>query len=76
MAGQGMRAAAWGIAIGGLAALASGRLLEAQLFGIGPRDPLVLGASVLGLALVSVAASLIPARRAARVQPARTLRDE
>jgi len=76
MAGQGLRAAGWGIAIGGVAALASGRLLEAQLFGIGPRDPVVLGASVLGLALVSVAASLIPARRAAKVQPARTLRDE
>ncbi len=76
MAGQGLRAAGWGIAIGGLAALASGRLLEEQLFGIGPRDPVVLGASVLGLALVSLAASLIPARRAARVQPALTLRDD
>jgi putative ABC transport system permease protein len=76
MAGQGLRAAGVGIVIGGLAALGTSRLLEAQLFGIGPRDPVVFGASVLGLAIVSLAASLIPARRAARVQPARTLREE
>jgi predicted permease len=76
MAGQGLRAAGVGIVIGGLAALGTSRLLEAQLFGIGPRDPVVFGASVLGLAIVSLAASLIPARRAASVQPARTLREE
>ena len=76
MAWQGLRAAGVGIVIGGLVALGTSRLLEAQLFGIGPRDPVVFGASVLGLAFVSLAASLIPARRAARVQPARTLRDE
>jgi ABC-type antimicrobial peptide transport system permease subunit len=76
MAGQGLRAAGWGILIGGLGALAAGRLVEEQLFGIGPRDPMVFGVSVLGLGMVSLAASLIPARRAARVQPARTLRDD
>jgi predicted permease len=76
MAWQGLRAAGVGIVIGGLVALGTSRLLEAQLFGIGPRDPVVFGASIAGLALVSLAASLIPARRAARVQPARTLRDE
>lgn len=76
MAGQGLRAAGVGIVIGGLAALGTSRLLEAQRFGIGPRDPKVFGASVLGLAIVSLAASLIPARRAARVQPALTLREE
>jgi ABC-type antimicrobial peptide transport system permease subunit len=76
MAGQGLRAAGVGIVIGGLAALGTTRLLEAQLFGIGPRDPVVFGASVLGLALVSLAAALIPARRAARVQPALTLRED
>ena len=76
MAGQGLRAAGVGIVIGGLAALGTSRLLEAQLFGIGPRDPVVFGASVLGLAIVSLAATLIPARRAARVQPALTLREE
>jgi ABC-type antimicrobial peptide transport system permease subunit len=76
MAGQGLRAAGIGIVIGGITALAAGRLVEGQLFDIGPRDPVVFGVSVLGLALVSLAASLIPARRAAEVQPARTLREE
>jgi hypothetical protein len=73
---EGLRAAGWGIVIGGTGALATSRLVEAQLFGIGPRDPAVFGASVLGLALVSLAAALIPARRAARVQPALTLRED
>jgi putative ABC transport system permease protein len=73
---EGLRAAGWGIVIGGAGALATSRLVEAQLFGIGPRDPAVFGASVLGLALVSLAAALIPARRAARVQPALTLRED
>jgi putative ABC transport system permease protein len=73
---QGLRAAGWGIVIGGLAAFALSGLLTTQLFGIGPRDPAVFGASVLGLAIVSLAAAVIPARRAARVQPARALRDD
>jgi predicted permease len=76
MALQGLRAAGWGIAIGGIAALASSRVLSAQLFGIGPRDPAVFGASAIALAMVSLAAAMIPARRAARVQPALTLREE
>jgi putative ABC transport system permease protein len=76
MALQGLRAAAWGIAIGGVAALASSRVLSEQLFGIGPRDPAVFGASAIALAMVSLAAAMIPARRAARVQPALTLREE
>ncbi|HJR35308.1 MAG TPA: ABC transporter permease [Gemmatimonadales bacterium] len=73
---EGLRAAGWGIVIGGAGALATSRLVEAQLFGIGPRDPAVFGASVLGLAVVSLTAALIPARRAARVQPALTLRED
>jgi predicted permease len=76
MAVEGLRAAGLGIVIGGAGALATSRLVESQLFGIGPRDPAVFGASVLGLALVSLAAALIPARRAARVQPALTLRED
>src|SRR5687767_2855899 len=76
MALEGLRAAGLGILIGGAGALATSRLVEAQLFGIGPRDPAVFGASVLGLALVSLTAALIPARRAARVQPALTLRED
>src|SRR5688572_5742316 len=76
MALEGLRAAGLGILIGGAGALATSKLVEAQLFGIGPRDPAVFGASVLGLALVSLTAALIPARRAARVQPALTLRED
>jgi predicted permease len=73
---QGLRAAGLGIMLGGVGALATSRVLTDQLFGIGPRDPMVFGASAAGIALLSLAASIIPARRAARVQPARTLREE
>jgi len=39
------------------------RLLQAMLFGLGPADPLTFAAALLGITLVVLAASLIPARR-------------
>jgi ABC-type lipoprotein release transport system permease subunit len=50
--------------------------MTSLLFGIGPRDPIVFAVSILGLTAVALAAAMIPARRAARVSPAETLRAE
>jgi ABC-type lipoprotein release transport system permease subunit len=41
-----------------------------------PSDPTTIGASVAGLAVVAIAASLLPAMRAARVEPMVALREE
>jgi putative ABC transport system permease protein len=72
---QGLRTSGVGIAIGLVGALGLGQFLRSQLFGVGPRDLAVLaGAGVLLLA-VSTAASYLPARRAARVDPADALRE-
>ena len=73
---QGLAAAAVGIGLGVAGAIAASRLIDPLLFGIGPRDPLVFGASVLAIGGVALAAALIPARRAARVHPMETLRAE
>lgn len=48
---------------------ASARLLRASLFGVGPRDPVVLVAATAVLALVIGLAAWLPARRAAQVDP-------
>jgi ABC-type antimicrobial peptide transport system permease subunit len=63
-----------GVALGIVAALGLGRLVASLLYGISERDPVVLAASALVLCLVGVAASLVPAWRAARVDPVTALR--
>jgi putative ABC transport system permease protein len=63
-----------GLVIGVSAALASMQLLASELYGIGPRDPLTLAVVLAATAVVTLAASLVPARRATRVDPAATLR--
>jgi predicted permease len=63
-----------GVAVGLPAALATGRLLQSTLFGVGPRDPLVLGAGLAVLTLATATAALLPARRAASMDPVRALR--
>jgi predicted permease len=65
-----------GIAIGLPAALAASRLVESQLFGIKANDPMVFALATLGLCAVGLLAGLIPARRAAAIDPIRALRYE
>ena len=65
-----------GIAAGAVAALASARLLEKLVFGVSASDPLTLAAVAGTLAFVALMASLVPAYRAARVDPLNALRDE
>jgi len=73
---SGMILAAAGAGVGLIATLAAARWLEALLFGVSSRDPLIYAAVILGLAGVSLVANFIPARRAAAVDPMRALRAE
>ena len=73
---QGLTMAATGVAIGLIAALLLTRYLRALLFEVSPTDPLTLGGVSLALLVVALAASWLPARRAARVEPAVALRAE
>jgi predicted permease len=65
-----------GLAVGIPAALALGRFVASQLYGIQARDPFTAIATLLLLTLVSAAAGLIPARRASRIDPILALRYE
>jgi predicted permease len=75
-----LREASWlsamAVAIGVGTALLLSRLLKSMLFGIAPDDPATLGGAALLLMMVALAASWIPARRAASVEPMEALRPE
>ena len=73
---SGLRLAGAGIVIGVLGALVLTRSLAALLYKVDPFDPAVLAGVTALLALVAMLASLVPAMRAARVDPAVILRDE
>lgn len=73
---QGLRLALVGIALGAVAAAAVGRLLESMLYGVSSVDALAFGAAAGLLVLVAVAANLLPARAAVRIDPLRALRTE
>jgi putative ABC transport system permease protein len=76
VARQGMVLMAVGMLIGVAGAVMASQALVTMLFGVSRLDPVTYGAVVLLLTLVSVVASAIPAWRAARVDPAITLRAE
>jgi predicted permease len=68
--------AAVGIALGLPLALALGRLVESELFGVRGSDPAVMLGAALVIAVVSALAGYLPARRATRIDPLRALRYE
>jgi putative ABC transport system permease protein len=65
-----------GLAVGVPAAIALGRYVASQLYGIKPHDPAMAAATVALLAMVSAAAGFIPAARASRTDPSEVLRSE
>ena len=65
-----------GVALGIVAALASGKFVASLLYGVSPRDPSAMLVAAATLLVVGVAASLGPAWRASRVDPATVLREE
>jgi predicted permease len=65
-----------GLAVGIPSAIALGRYVSSQLYGIEPNDPFIAVSTALLLAVVSVAAGLIPAGRASRIDPVLALRYE
>jgi predicted lysophospholipase L1 biosynthesis ABC-type transport system permease subunit len=73
--GEGLRLAAVATGIGLVGALAGSRLLRGLLYGVAPLDPRIHGTAALVLVLAALAACWLPARRASRVDPLRTLKD-
>lgn len=73
---RGMTVVALGLAIGLVATLGLGRLVQTLLFNTSPHDPLTLGAIALLLAAVAALACWLPARRATKVDPIVALRTE
>jgi predicted permease len=73
---QGMKPTLAGVAIGLMAALALGRVAASFIYGVSSRDLGTFLAVTMLLILVSLAASLVPALRATRVDPLAVLRDE
>jgi len=76
MVSHGVRVAAVGAALGALGGLVAGRVLSSLLYGVSPRDPLVLLGAVVVPVVVAAIASYLPARRASRVDPMVALRHE
>jgi putative ABC transport system permease protein len=76
IAGQGAKLAVLGLAMGLGGAWAATRLLKSMLFNVKPTDPWTFAAVAILLFVVAMAASLLPARRATRVDPIVALREE
>jgi predicted permease len=73
---EGMKPTLLGLAIGIVGALAVGRLLSSMIYGVKSTDLLTFISVSAGLLGVGVLASIIPAYRATRIEPVKTLRDE
>jgi ABC-type antimicrobial peptide transport system permease subunit len=72
---QGFLLTSGGVAVGAAAALGLTRLMGYLLYKVSPRDPLAFASAFLVMALVSLSACLLPALRAARIDPIRALRE-
>lgn len=72
----GLRPVSVGVAVGIALALAGGRLIASLLYGVSPSDARVLVGVAAGLVTVAIVAALVPARRAAHVDPITALRSE
>src|SRR5580704_16594232 len=73
---DGMKPILLGVGIGFAVALALGRVVSSLIYGVRPTDPLTFATVASLLIAVGVLATIVPAYRATRVEPVRTLRDE
>ena len=73
---QGMKPVVIGLVIGILSAIALGRLIASQLYEVSAHNPALLGGATVLLAAIALLACLLPARRAALVDPVQALRTE
>ena len=75
-----LRGAFWQIGIGLIAGvplvMLAGRLIASKLYGVGAFNPIVLGTAVVLLGLCAFIAGLVPARRAASIEPVEALRTQ
>jgi putative ABC transport system permease protein len=76
MLGQGLRLAAFGLALGLLASVALARVVGSLLYAVSPYDPLVLAAVSFLLGAIGLLACWLPARRATQVNPVEALHAE
>jgi ABC-type antimicrobial peptide transport system permease subunit len=65
-----------GCGLGAVAAVFATRLMRSMLFEVDPLDPAVLVLAAISIFLLAIAASVIPARRAASIEPMQALRAE
>jgi putative ABC transport system permease protein len=75
LVGKGARLTAIGLACGLAIALVAGHVMKSMLYGIQPHDPLAISGAVLLLSGAALLAALIPALRAARIDPVSALRE-
>jgi predicted permease len=72
---QGLRPVAVGLLLGTIGAQFATRFLRATLYGVTPTDPVTFGSVIALFGVVAIVAILVPARRAARIDPSRVLGD-
>jgi hypothetical protein len=73
--GDSLKPVVIGLVIGVGAALVLGRTAGSAMYGVSPYDPIAIGAAVLVLLAAALAAAIVPVRRAAAIDPAKTLRE-
>jgi len=73
---ESLQVTAIGLAFGVLISLVSAGMMQSMLFGLKPRDPITFGVAFVMVVLVSLAASYLPARKAASIAPMQALRTE
>jgi putative ABC transport system permease protein len=73
---QGRTMAIIGAVIGVAVAYGSGRMISSRLYEVSASDPLILGAATILVSGIALVATIIPAYRAARLDPARVLRPD